>query len=259
MRLLFAALVLAAAFAAPVEAASIRVLTPAVVKNSGLLDLAADYTKKTGVQVEIVTDTMGMIVGHIKTATPAADVVMLPVDYMDTLDLENGIAVGSYVPLGRVNIGLAVAAGAPHPDISTVGKLAAALRSAKGVLYSNPSPANGSMSAQMIDRLLKRPEFAGVHGVITTTVAGVGSLEGGQALASGKYPGYMALQLICEILPHPQISLVAPLPAELGAYIDTAAAVSARSADPKDAIAFVHYITRPEAKPIWSANGLNRF
>ena len=178
---------------------------------------------------------------------------------MNTLDLEQGIVAGTYVPLGRVNIGLAVAAGAPHPDISTVAKLVAALKSAKGVLYSNPSPANGSMSAQMIDRMLKRPEFAGVHGVITTTVAGVGSLEGGQALASGKYPGYMALQLVCEILPHPEISLVAPLPAELGAYIDTATAVSARSADQKDAAAFVRYITRPEAKPVWSAKGLNRF
>jgi len=87
----------------------------------------------------------------------------------------------------------------------------------------------------------------------------VGSLEGGQALASGKYPGYMALQLICEILPHPQISLVAPLPAELGAHIDTATAVSARSADPKDALAFVRYITRPQANPVWHAKGLDRF
>jgi molybdate transport system substrate-binding protein len=259
MRFMVAAFIVAALFAFPAQAATIRVLTPAVVMNSGLRDLAAAYTRQTGVQVDVVTDTMGMIVGHIKTATPAADVVMLPVDLMDTLDLENGIVAGSYVPLGRVSIGLAVMAGAPRPDISTVAKLAAALKSAKGVLYSNPSPANGSMSAQMIDRLLKRPEFSGVHGVITTTVAGVGSLEGGQALASGKYPGYMALQLICEILPHPQISLVAPLPAELGAHIDTATAVSARSADPKDALAFVRYITRPQANPVWHAKGLDRF
>ena len=259
MRYVFAAMVMAVFLASPAQAARIRVLTPAVVMNSGLRDLAAAYTKKTGVQVDVVTDTMGAIVGHIKTATPVADVVMLPVDLMDSLDLEKGIVDGSYAPLGRVSIGLAVVAGAPHPDISTVAKLAAALRSAKGVLYSNPSPANGSMSAQMIDRLLKRPEFAGVHGVITTTVAGVGSLEGGQALASGKYPGYVALQLICEILPHPQISLVAPLPVELGAHIDTATAVSARSTDPKDALDFVRYITRPEAKPVWSAKGLDRF
>ena len=64
----------------PANAATIRVLTPAVVKNSGLLDLAAAYARETGVKVDVVTDTMGMIVGHIKTATPVADVVMLPVD-----------------------------------------------------------------------------------------------------------------------------------------------------------------------------------
>lgn len=229
------------------------------MKNSGLLDLASAYTKETGTKVDVITETMGHIVARIETGQPASDVIMLPVDYMDTLDLAGGVVQGSYTPLGRVNVGLAVMKGEPHPDISTVAKLAAVLRSAKGVLYSNPSPANGSMEAQMIDRLLKRPEFAGVKRVITTSVAGVGSLEGGQALASGKYPGYVALQLICEILPHPEISLVGPIPAELGAYIDTATAVSTRSANQRDALAFVRYITRPDTRELWKSKGLNRF
>jgi ABC-type molybdate transport system substrate-binding protein len=259
MRVVLAAVLAAACLAAPAQAVTLRVLTPAVVMNSGLKDLAAAYTKQTGVKVDVVTDTMGAIMGHTKTATPVADVVMLPTDFMNSLSLDKGIVDGSYVPLGRVYIGMAVAKGAPHPDISTVAKLAAVLKSAKGVLYSNPSKANGSMSAQMIDRMLKRPEFAGVHGVITTSFNGVGSLEGGQALASGKYPGHVALQLICEILNHPEISLAGPLPVELGMYIDTATAVSSRSAQSKDAMAFVRYITRAEAKPVWTSRGLNRF
>jgi molybdate transport system substrate-binding protein len=51
-----------------------------------------------------------------------------------------------------VEIGLAVKAGAPHPDISTIEKLVAVLKSAQAVLYSNP--ASGSMDASIIDRLL---------------------------------------------------------------------------------------------------------
>lgn len=250
MRSICFAGLLAVLLAAPARAAEIRVLSPGLVFNAGLLDLAAGFTKKTGVKVLVLPDLMGRIMGDIKTRTPPPDVVMLPLDLMATQALEGGIAPDSFVPLGRVEIGLAVKAGAPHPDISTVDKLTAVLRSAGQVVYSNP--ANGmSMEAGIIDRLLKRPEFAGVHAVTST------KSEGGQALARGE--GDMALQLVCEIYPYPQISLVGPLPPELGAHIDSAAAVSARAADAKDARAFISYITQPEAAAVWKAKGLDRF
>jgi molybdate transport system substrate-binding protein len=130
-----------------------------------------------------------------------------------------------------------------------VEKLRTALLGSKAVMYSNP--ATGSMVAGIVDTMLKRPEFNGVHGVISTKG------EGGQALARGE--GDMALQLICEIYPYKEIELVGPLPRELAAWIDTATAVSARSIDPDDALAFIRYITRPEAAAVWRAKGLNRF
>ena len=39
----------------------------------------------------------------------------------------------------------------------------------------------------------------------------------------------MALQLICEIVNHPELDLVGPVPVQLHAYLDTAVAVSSRS------------------------------
>jgi ABC-type molybdate transport system substrate-binding protein len=69
----------------------------------------------------------------------------------------------------------------------------------------------------------------------------------------------MALQLVCEIYPYKEISLVAPLPPELNAHIDNAAAVMARAADPKDALAFIRFITRPKATAVWKAKGLDRY
>ena len=87
--------------------------------------------------------------------------------------LAHGDTAGPATALGQVHIGLAVKAGAPHPDISTTPKLIAALKSAKGVVYSNPDPARGSMVAKMVDALLKRPDFAGVHGVISSKGNGV--------------------------------------------------------------------------------------
>lgn len=236
--------------AARYAAADIRVLAPGVVYNAGLLDLAAAYTKETGKKVAVTLIGMGTIVNAVKTANPPADVIMLPFELMTTLSLDDGVVPGSFMPLGRSEMGLAVAAGAPHPDISTVEKLAFALRGAKAVMRSNP--AGGSMVAKVIeDNVIKRPEFAGVNSPVSTRG------EGGQALARGE--GDMALQAICEILPYKQIELVAPLPRELRAWIDMATAVSARAMHRDDALAFMKYLLRPESNTSWKAKGLERF
>ena len=68
----------------------------------------------------------------------------------------------------------------------------------------------------------------------------------------------MALQLICEIVNHPELELVGKVPVSLGGYIDTAVAVSARSTQAEAAKAFVKYITQPEHKALWMSKGLER-
>jgi molybdate transport system substrate-binding protein len=236
--------------AARYAAADIRVLVPGVVYNAGLLDLAAAYTKETGKKVAVSLVGMGTIVNGVKTANPPADVIALPFELMSTLSLEGGIVPGSFTPLGRSEMGLAVPAGKPHPDISSVDKLAATLRGAKAVMRSNP--AGGSMVAKVIeDKVIKRPEFTGVNSPVSTQG------EGGQALVRGE--GDMALQAICEILPYKQIELVGPLPRELGAWIDMSTAVSARAMHREDALAFLKYLLRPESNTAWKAKGLERF
>ncbi len=248
MRILFAAAI-AAVIATSAQAAEIRVRSPGFAYKSGLLDLAAQFTAKTGIKVTPIYDGMAAVIGHTKTATPPDDVVVLPLTLMGDLAMEGGVAPGTYTPIGRVQVGLAVKQGAPHPDISTVEKLSAALKAGGMVMYN--SPKGGSMQALIIDDMLKRPVFAGVHGM--SPARG----EGAEALARGE--GDMALQIIPEILNQKNVEVVGPLPAELGAYMDAAAAVSARATDPKDAEAFIRFITSPEARPVWKAKGMNPF
>jgi molybdate transport system substrate-binding protein len=229
--------------------ADIRVLAPGFVYNSALKDLAAEFTKATGTKVDVVEAGMNVIVGQIKTATPVADVVALPADLMNTLYLDGGIVAGSYTPLGRDELGLAVKKGAPKPDISTVEKLAAVLKSAQAVEVNDPKA--GTMQGVIIDGILKRPEFAGVH------VVPVAKGEGAGALARGE--GDMAIQLVPEILNKPPIDLVAPLPVELGGHMDAILAVSSRSTNQKEATAFIKFLTRPDAKAAWTAKGMKPF
>ena len=246
---LFLTAALSAAMAVPAQGADIRVFAPGFVYNSALKELAADFTRQTGVNVIVTEVGMNVIINRIKTDAPAADVVALPSDLMNTLALDGGIVTASYTPLGRDELGLAVKKGAPKPDISTVDKLAAVLKSAQAVEVNDPKA--GTMQGVIIDSILKRPEFSGVH------VVPVAKGEGAGALARGE--GDMAIQLVPEILNKPPIDLVAPLPAELGGHMDAMLAVSSRSGDQKNALAFIRFLTTAQAKAAWTAKGMKPF
>jgi ABC-type molybdate transport system substrate-binding protein len=240
------------AFASPARADEIRVVGAAVSTGGGLREAADAFTKKTGVKVTLVTDGMGTIVANIKTATPPADLVMLPMDLMATLALDHGIKPGTFTPLGRLEIGLFKKPDAPLPDISTVEKLAAVMKAASVVTYTDP--ASGSMQATISAELLKRPEFAGVKGATggrkPTATSPDGTLSLGVILGEPSPPMGQ---------PSTDPSLIGRLPAELGAHMDMAVAISARAVDVKNAEAFLAFLTSAEAAPFWAAKGTNLY
>jgi len=241
-------LVLAAPAAA--QTTTIKIITPAVTANAGLRDLAMGIEKEQGIKVEIQVLNMAKMMDELKGGNPPADIVFLPVALMDQAQTDKNIAAGSRTMIGRVRIGLAVHKGDPTPDISTIDKLAAVLKAADSVMYSDPT--SGSMEARIIDGMLNaHPEFAGVKRKISRNG------EGGQAVARGE--GQMALQLICEIVNHPDtLTNVGPVPDSLGAYIDSAAAITARAPHPKEAAQFLKYATQPGTYSLWLGKGLER-
>jgi molybdate transport system substrate-binding protein len=242
----FSALLTAAAFA---QSAEINVFTPGVVYNAGIQDLAAAYAKETGIKVTIKAEGMGQLVNDVKKGMPIADVVVAPVSFMDGMEADGTVVPGTAANIGRVHVGLTVRKGAPHPDISSPAKFGAALKAGGVVMYSNP--AGGSMEARIIDDMLHQyPYFQGVRTKISTKG------EGGEALVRGE--GDMALQLICEVLNHPELELVGTLPEDLHAYIDTSVAVSARSTQADAARAFIAYMLRSDHTALWKSKGLER-
>lgn len=232
------------------QAAEIKVFVPPVMSAGGVPDLAKAFTAKTGVKVTVTTHAMGRALNDIEKGAEAPDVVFLPMDYMGTLALNKGIKPGSFMPVGRVTIGLAVRKGSPVPDISTVEKLAAVLKASKGITYSDPSPARGSVEANMIDQLLHRPEFAGAKGIFAPTDPATGrpGPNGPAYLIAGQ--GDMTLQLMDE-MDQPELAVAGPVPPELHAFMDNAVAVSTRATDAANAEAFIKFVTSPEAKAIW--------
>jgi ABC-type molybdate transport system substrate-binding protein len=238
--------------AAPSCAAEIRVISPGVISNSGLTEVAAAFEKKTGVKVTIQVAGMGSIMNDIKTGS--ADVVMLPVDLMGTMSLTGNVT--DFTPLGRAEIGLFKKPDAPRPNITAVSALIAAMKTASVVFFTDP--ASGSMQAGMSGRLLARPDFAGIKSQPIKGDAEPALKRGdGDAMAMG-------LGLIHD--PHNPANtetgnpyLVGELPAELGMHMDMATGISTRTTDKEHAAAFIAFAISPEMRSVWKAKGIARY
>jgi len=246
------ALAVAAVTTAAASAAEIRVISPGVISNSGLKEVAAAFEKQTGVKVTIQVDGMGAIMNDIRNG--AADVVMLPMDLMGTMALSDDVT--GFTPLGRAEIGLFKKPDVPRPDVTSVPKLIAAMKAASVVFYTDP--ASGSMQAGMSGQLLQRADFAGIKGQPIKGDAEPALKRGdGDAQALG-------LGLIHD--PHDPANsetgnpyLIGELPAELGMHMDMATGISTRAADKKNAAAFIAFALSPGMRGVWKTKGIARY
>ena len=249
LRRYLVAILLSVVCAAPAGAADLTVISPPSMR-AGLQALADDFGKQTGNPTNAKSAVMGEIMALINTNAPSTDVVLLPPDAMDTLDKAGGIKAGTRVPVARSLIGVAVRKGAPHPDISTLAKFRAAMMAAKMVSQTAAGPPRFSMEASVIDRILKPPDFAGVHVLANNNGTGISALIAGDS--------DIALQAVSTINATKEVELVGLPPPEVEAWFDLDAAVSSRTADAAAADAFIRFITRPEAAPVWKAAGMER-
>ena len=247
LNLALATVIAATAFGAIARADELTVMSAGAVEGA-LKDLAADYTKENGIALKLVFGNVGMIQDRLK-AGEAADVVILSAAAIDALDKAGGLTEGGGVPLGRVGMGVAVKAGASKPDISTPESFKATLLAAKLIAYSDP--AGGGSSGVYFDSLIQK---LGIADAIRKKAVLIRGGSAADRVASGE--AEMAVQNISELTHVPGVQLVGPFPAEDQNYLVYAAGVSARSAAPERAQAFLHFLTRSEAAERWKNAGI---
>ncbi len=133
-------LLAALAFAAPCLAAEVHVMISGGF--SAAYDVLAPHFEKFGVQ-KLVT-VHGPSMGDTPEAIPnridrgeQVDVVIMVSEALDGLIKRGKVMPDSKVDLARSKIAMAVKAGAPHPDISTVDALKRTLLAAKSIAYSD--------------------------------------------------------------------------------------------------------------------------
>jgi molybdate transport system substrate-binding protein len=175
-----------------------------------------------------------------------ADVVIMASTALDSLIREGRVVAGSRVDLVRSTIGMAVRAGAPHPDISTVAALKETLLRATSIGYS-ASASGVYLSTELFQRL----------GIAERVLPKSRNAEGqrvGALIARGDVE--IGFQQVSELLPEPGIDYVGPLPDEVQRVTVFSAGVVVGTKHPELAKALIDFLASDRARPAITRWGL---
>ena len=213
--------------------------------EAGLVVAVDAFRQQTGNIVKITYATTPQMRRRIDEGeTP--DVVIAPPALLDELANAGKIDRSAQVSVGRVGVGVAVRAGAPKPDVSTVDAFKRAVLDADSIIYNRAS------SGLYVEGLLQRLGLAEQIQAKTKRYAGTDMVDP-LIHGTGKEIGFMP---VAEILHFRDrgMELAGPLPAEVQHYTSYAAAPSSTS---RVALEFVRFLGTPIAKNIFFSAGID--
>jgi molybdate transport system substrate-binding protein len=221
----------------------VRLLSTLALKGA-VGHLADRYQAATGTRIDAdFAPTLGLLKRLREGET--ADVVILTREGLEELVNEGSVTAASCLDLARSYVGIAVKAGAGHPDIATEAALCATLLAARSVAYSRIG-ASGIFFAQLIERLGIASEINAKATVTSGFTA--------DRLIMGEAD--LAVQQISELKQVAGIEVLGPIPREL----QTAAVFSAGAmvASPRAAQAdqLLRFLASPEVAPVLRDSGL---
>ena len=218
--------------------------------TAALLELAPGFERATGHHVVAATTTMGVgensIPSRLQRREPA-DVVILDDDAMRQLIADGAVVAASRTPLARSGIGMAVRAGTPKPDISTVEALRRTLLAASSIAYSS-SVSGRYLTTELFQRL----------GIAEQMASKSRRIEGervGAVVARGE--AELAFQQTSELLPVPGIDYIGPLPSDVQRVSVFSAGVTAHSRNRDAAGSLIRFLASADVAATVSATGLD--
>jgi molybdate transport system substrate-binding protein len=213
-----------------------------------LLDaLGAAFEKETGTRVSVRCDSAKVMLARIKEGE-SADLVVLGAAAVDELVKLGRVEPASRRLFARSRVGVAVRAGARHPDISTVDAFRRTLLAARAIAHT----VHGA-SGMYVPTLLERLGIAAEMKPKTVTRPG-GFI--GVVVASGE--AEIAVQQISELLAVPGIELVGPLPDEVQKVFETAAGMFADTKNRARAQTLLRFFSAPQCATTFVEKGLEQ-
>jgi molybdate transport system substrate-binding protein len=230
--------------AAPSSGVTLRILTSNST-HALLKALAPEFERASGNRIEMAADSAKMMLERIGGGE-TGDVAVLGTSAIDDLVKAGVILPASCRPFARARVGVAVRAGAPKPDISSVEALKRALLAARSIAHTE----HGA-SGMYVPVLLKRLGIA--EQMKSKTVTRPGGLIA-RVVVAGE--AELAVQQIPELVAVPGAELVGPLPDEVQKVFETTAGIFASSAHADAAAALLRYFASPDAASTFREKGL---
>jgi molybdate transport system substrate-binding protein len=233
---------------ATVSASDLRVMTSGAFA-APYLALSPQFERATTNKMVTVTTTIGVGADSITSRIQrgeAVDVVILPDTALAGLIREGLVIAGSRVALARSGIGMAVRAGAPKPDISSVDGLKTTLLRARSIAYS-ASVSGDYLSTELFHRL-------GIAERVKGKSQRIERERVGAVVARGE--AEIGFQQISELLPVPGIDYVGPLPPEVQRITVISAGVAAAAGNPDAARAFIAFLASAGTRDVIRKSGL---
>jgi molybdate transport system substrate-binding protein len=207
-------------------------------------ELVPQFERANDCKIAISYDPAKVMLARIRNGE-TADLAITGSAAIDELVKLGKILADSRRALARCAVGIAVLAGTPKPDISSVAALKRTLLGAKSVAYTQEG-ASGMHFAGLIERLGIAEQ------VKAKAVRQPGGLIG-ELVAAGK--AEIAIQQIPELMAVAGIELVGPLPAEVQLVTVSSAGIFAGTQQAEAAQAFIEFLTVPAAAKVMKAKG----
>jgi molybdate transport system substrate-binding protein len=214
-------------------------------------ELTPEFERKTK---HTVVTSYGASMGGAPDSIPSriargepVDVVILAEDGLNNLIKQGKVEPDSRVDLARSSIGMAVRAGAPKPDISTVGALKRTLLDAKSIAYS--ASASGTYLSTVLFKQL------GVYDQVKDKAKRIESERVGTVVARGD--AEIGFQQVSELLPIAGIDYVGPIPAELQQYAVFSAGIAVEAKEAAAGRELVQFLCSPGSAPTIKKTGLD--
>jgi molybdate transport system substrate-binding protein len=212
--------------------------------------LAPEFERTTG---NTLVTSWGPSMGNTADAVPSRlrrgesiDVVIMVGYALGDLIKEGKVIADSRVDLARSGIGIAVRAGAPKPDISSVDALRSALLAANSIAYSD-SASGVYISSELFKRLGIADQVASKSRMIPAEPVGA-------VVARGE--AELGFQQISELKPIAGIDLAGPLPPDLQKITIFSAGIVVGSREPEAAKALIAFLASPAAAPAIMESGM---
>src|SRR5262245_34108319 len=218
-------------------ATSIEVLSTLALRGV-LLGIADNFHARSGLSFTATYKSTNMVLNLIAEGA-TADMTIITREAIDRLVLDGILEDDSTADLAQSGVGIAVRAGAPKPDISTVAALRRTLLETKSIAFTRLG-ASGIHFAQVIERL-------GIADQVRRK-AHIGDAYIGEVVARGE--AEMAVQQISELMPVAGIDIVGPLPDEVQKISVFTAGIFHAARNPRGAEKLIAHLAEPRLAPV---------